>query len=350
MSRLRTAVVGCGVIATARHLPAYKRLRKNVELCAVCDIDGDLASRTAEKFKIPRSYNDLSRMLSQEDLDIVDICVPPMIHAPSAIEAMEHGCHVLMEKPMALDTRACDQMIEASRRNNVKLCVVHNNLFHSPFIKARDLISSGAIGDLVGMRMLLSTPRWDMVDLQNHWYHRLPGGLISETSPHVAYMSLAFLGEIKSVDIFARSVLKYRWAPFDEFQLELEGSNANCSAILSYARNTWAAVIDLTGTEATLCLDLNTMSLVCNRLKELKSIPIAQTLLRTMVQQMGSLLSNSGKTLIGRQRLGTEVVIDRFVNSILTNADPPVTGNDGRRVVEVMQMLTRKLEEKYPQR
>ena len=106
MSRLRTAVVGCGMIASARHLPAFKRLRKDVELCAVCDINEGLASRTAEKFKNQRSYNDLTKMLSQEDLDIVDICVPPMIHAPSAIEAMEHGCHGLMEKPMALDTRA----------------------------------------------------------------------------------------------------------------------------------------------------------------------------------------------------------------------------------------------------
>ena len=347
MKKLKVAVVGCGFIAKARHIPAFKRMRKTVELCAVCDLNEQLANETARDFRVPNAYSNVSEMLSKEDLDIVDICVPPQVHAPVAVETMENGCNVIMEKPLALKTSDCDQMVDAARKHSVKLCVIHNDIFHPPFLKARKLVADGAIGDFVGMRIFLSTPRWDMIDLKDHWYHKLPGGVIGETGPHIAYMSLAFLNNIGNVDVYAKNFLKHPWAPFDEFRIELEGENGISSAALSYTSNYWAANVDILGTEAALHLDLQSMVLIRHQLKELTYMPIARSSLSTISQMAGGIASNVFKVVTGRQKIGTEVVIERFVDNVLNDSQPPVTGEEGREAVRVMEMVVKRYREKY---
>ena len=347
MEKLKVGIVGCGFIAKERHIPGYKRMKNTVDLCAVCDLNEKLAMETAKDFRIASAYSNVSEMLSKEGLDIVDICVPPQVHAPVAVETMEKGCNVIMEKPMALKVSDCNQMVDAARKHKVKLCVIHNNIFHPPFIKARKLVSDGAIGDFVGMRIFLSTPRWDMIDLKDHWYHKLPGGVIGETGPHMAYMSLAFLNNIRNVDIYAKNFLKHPWAPFDEFRIELEGENGISSAALSYATNYWAANVDILGTKAALHLDLQSMLLIRHRLKELSYMPIARSSLSTISQMVGGTASNVFKVVAGRQKIGTEVVIERFVDSVLNDSQPPVTGEEGRDAVRVMEMVVERYREKY---
>lgn len=347
VKKLRVGIVGCGFIAKARHIPTYKRMKRTVDICAVCDLNERLAKETAKNYGISGGYSNVSEMLSKEDLDIIDICVPPKTHAPVVIEAIKNGCNIIMEKPMALKMSDCDQMVNAARKHKVKLCVIHNNLFHSPFLKAKKLVAEGAIGEFVGMRIFLSTPRHAMIDLKGHWYHKLPGGVIGETGPHMAYMSLAFLKNIKNVDIYARNYLKHLWAPFDEFRIELEGENGISSAALSYIRNCWFANIDIFGTEASLHLDLESMLLIHHRLKELSYIPIAHSSLSTISQMMGGIASNAFKVITGRQKIGTDVVIERFVDSVLNDSQPPVTGEEGRETVRVMEMVVKKYQEKY---
>jgi len=347
MKKLKVAVVGCGFIAKAKHIPAFKRMGKTVELCAVCDLNEQLANETAKDFRVPNAYSNVSEMVSKEDLDIVDICVPPQVHAPVAVDAIENGCNVIMEKPMALKTSDCDQMVDAARKHSVKLCVIHNDIFHPPFLKAKKLVADGAIGDFVGMRIFLSTPRWDMIDLKDHWYHKLPGGVIGETGPHIAYMSLAFLNNIRNVDIYAKNFLKHPWAQFDEFRIELEGENGISSATLSYTSNYWAANVDILGTEAALHLDLQSMLLIRHRLRELSYAPIARSSLSTISQMVGGIASNVFKVVAGRQKIGTDIVIESFVDSVLNDSHPPVTGEEGREAVKVMEMVVERYREKY---
>jgi len=346
-NKLRVGIVGSGLIAKARHIPAYRGMKGDIEVCAVCDLKEKLAQETANNCRIPSAYSDVSEMLAKENLDIVDICVPPRVHASVAVEAIESGCHVIMEKPMALTLSDCDQMIDAARMHKSKLCVIHNDLFHPPFLRAKGLVANGAIGDFVGMRIFLSTPRWDMIDLKDHWYHKLPGGVIGETGPHMAYMSLEFLKNVTSVDIYAKNFLQHPWAPFDEFRIELEGEKGNSSVALSYTRNCWMATVDIFGTEASLHLDLERMLVVHRKLKELSYLPIARSALSEIFQIGGNLVSNVLKVFAGKQKLGTDVVIERFVNSIQNNSIPPVTGEEGREVVRVMEMVVEKYREKY---
>ena len=108
MKKVKVGIVGCGLVTKNRHIPSYRRLKKDVDLCAVCDMNETLAKETAKEYSIAKAYPDVSEMLFAESLDIIDICAPPQVHAPVAVEAIEEGCNVIMEKPMALKTSDCD--------------------------------------------------------------------------------------------------------------------------------------------------------------------------------------------------------------------------------------------------
>jgi predicted dehydrogenase len=347
MEKVKVAVIGCGFIAKVRHIPAFKKMNRQVDLCAVCDLNESLVREMARDFGIPHAYTSTAEMFAREELDAVDICVPPQIHAPIALEAMENGCNVIMEKPMALKTADCDAMIDASAKYGLHVCTIHNQVFHPPFLKAKELVASGAIGEFTGMRLLLASPRQEFIDIADHWYHKLPGGIIGETGPHIAYMSMAFLKNISAVDIYARNVLKHPWAPFDEFRIELEGENGFSSVILSYTGNYWANLTDVIGTEAMLRIDTERMLVVRQSLQELRYAPIAGSALNTVFQEAGSVAANAVRAALGRNTLGTNLVIERFVESLIGGSPPPVTEDEGREAVRIMEMVVARYNEKY---
>jgi predicted dehydrogenase len=350
VEKIKVGVIGCGFIAKVRHLPAFKSMNKRVDVCAVCDLNESLVRETARDFGIPNAYTSTGEMFSREELDAVDICVPPQIHAPIALEAMENGCNVIMEKPMALKTADCDAMIDAAAKHGLHVCTIHNQVFHPPFLRAKELVANGEIGQFTGMQLLLASPREEFIDMKDHWYHRLPGGIIGETGPHIAYMSMAFLGNISAVDIYARSVLKHPWAPFDEFRIELEGENGRSSAALSYTGNYWANLTDIIGTEAMLRIDTERMLVVRQSLKELSYLPIAGSALDTVFQEVGSVAANAVRAALGRNTLGTNLVIERFVESLIDGSPSPVTPEEGREAVRIMEMVVARYREKYGDR
>jgi len=212
---------------------------------------------------------------------------------------------------MALKISDCDRILDASKQQGAKICVVHNNLFHAPLLKAKALLAEGAIGDFVGMRIFLSTPRWDMIDLERHWYHRLQGGVIGETGPHIAYMTLAFAGDAQGVEVFAQNRLGHPWAPHDEFRIEMDCEKGSSSATLSYTRNCWGANVDIYGTEEALHVDLHQMSLTRHKLRSLKYIPVSKLSLSIIAQTSKGFASNVGKALMGRQKFDTISSRDR---------------------------------------
>ena len=121
MKKIRAAIIGSGLIAGKKHIPAFLKLRSKTELVAVCDLNLAAAKEVASRFGIPRAYGNVEEMLSTEIPDLVDICTPPQTHARLAVEAMRHGCHVLVEKPMALTVADCDQIVQASKDCGLKV-------------------------------------------------------------------------------------------------------------------------------------------------------------------------------------------------------------------------------------
>jgi predicted dehydrogenase len=220
VNMLRLGIVGCGGIATDVHIPNWLALKDRVRLFAVCDQNENLSKQTAKKFGIDRSYKNLSDMLDAENLDIVDICTPPQTHAALAIDAMNAGCNVITEKPMALSTEEADKIIAASEKNKVKFCIVHNFLFEPMFQEAKHLAESGLIGELRGVESEMSIVGTYLQ--KGHWVHDLPGGIFSELAPHPIYLSLEFLENIHSVHAIFKKFCSFPWVAADEMRAILE--------------------------------------------------------------------------------------------------------------------------------
>lgn len=348
MKKVRAAIIGSGLIAGKKHIPAFLRLRSKIELVAICDLNIAAAKQMAARFGIPSVYSNVAEMLSSQKPDFVDICTPPQTHPRLAIEAMRHGCHVLVEKPMALTVADCDRIVQASQEHGLKVCVGHSDLFYEPFIKARRMVANGAIGRVCGMRIFLSTPTEYMTSRAEHWAHKLPGGVIGETGPHIVYMTLAFIPRIRMVNVDALKIMNdYPWSSFEDYRINLIGDDAISSSTVVYTTGEWAAKVEILGDKGFLFLDLESMNLVRYRRTQLKPVVVGLSLLSESAQLAGAFISNSIRVATRRARSTHEIIISEFADSILEGSNPPVSAEEGREAVRVLNMVVENIESKF---
>jgi len=346
--KVRAAVVGSGLIAGKKHIPAFQRLRHKTELVAICDLNLAAAKEVAARFGIPRTYSNIAEMLHSEKPDLVDICTPPQTHTRLAVEAMRHGSHVLIEKPMALTSADCDEIVRASEEYGVKVCVGHSDLFYEPFMKARRMVANGAIGRVRGMRILLSTPTDYMTSRSEHWAHRLPGGVIGETGPHIVYMTLAFIPHIRAISVDTLKVMnEYPWSSAEDYRINLIGDDAISSATVVYTTDQWAAKVEVLGDKGFLMFDLESMIVMHYRRIELEHIPVGFSLLRESVQLVRDFVSNTIRVAAKKVRSTHEIIISQFADSILSGSAPPVSAKEGREAVRVLNMVVENIESKF---
>ncbi len=341
---LKVALIGSGFIATQKHLPAWKKNARLARVVALCDVDAKLAEQIARQFGVPRSYDNLAALLKAEKPDVVDICTPPRTHAPVALEALAAGAHALIEKPMAVNQEECGSIMEAASRAGRKICVAHSDLFYPSFMTARKWVAAGRIGQFRGMRIFLSTPIDYITSKPEHWAHRLPGGVIGETGPHVIYLTLAFIPTIREVGVQARKLLpEFPWSPYEDYRLDLIGEHATSSVTLTYATKHWAAEVDLWGSEGLINVDLESQSLVLHRRGRLAHSAIASSTLRVASQSVKSVAGTAARVLSGRYENTHALLIRLFLESLRNGSDPPVSAGEGREAVRVMNLLVERM-------
>ncbi len=221
-------------------------------------------------------------------------------------------------------------------------------MFYEPFIKARRMVANGAIGRVSGMRIFLSTPTDYMTSRPEHWAHKLPGGVIGETGPHIVYMTLAFIPHIRNVSVDALKVMNnYPWSSFEDYRINLIGDDAISSATVVYTTDQWSAKVEVLGDKGFLMLDLESMNVLRYRRTELKPGPVGLSLLRESAQLAGALVSNSIRVATRRVRSTHEAIISQFADSILAGSEPPVSAEEGREAVRVLNMVVDNIEGKF---
>jgi predicted dehydrogenase len=146
MEKYRAGIIGCGSIANA-HARGYLGVDE-IELVAIADPVDEALYAFKERYNIPNCYEDAREMLDKEELDIVSVATPHKQHAPMAIAACARKPKaVLCEKPMATNLGECDEMMIVARRNDVKLAIGHQRRFLPAWMYAREVVTSGAIGE-----------------------------------------------------------------------------------------------------------------------------------------------------------------------------------------------------------
>ena len=139
-------VIGCGQIAQIAHLPYLNEL-PNFEINAVCDLSEKILSHVSKRFSVSKSYTDYRALLEQKDIEAVVVSTTD--HAEIAIDALNAGKHVLCEKPMAFNVSQCDAMIDAAKRNHVKLMIGYMKVYDPAVQFALPLIK-----ELTGLRLI----------------------------------------------------------------------------------------------------------------------------------------------------------------------------------------------------
>ena len=125
MSKLNIALIGAGRRGAGAHLPVIAKLTDVYNLVAICDMDEETAKSTSEKYGV-NAYTNVRDLVKNEDLDVVDITVPGSAHHAVACFAADAGINIVCETPIAVTLPLSDMMIEAAKKNNVRLEVAEN--------------------------------------------------------------------------------------------------------------------------------------------------------------------------------------------------------------------------------
>jgi predicted dehydrogenase len=135
-------------------------------LCAVCDVDAGAAEARRREWNVSRAYTDYRDLLEDPEIDAVEILTPQPFHEQMAVDALEAGKHVAVQKPMTISLASADRMIHAAQRAGTVFKVTDNYLFYPPVMLAKKLMDEGVIGEpnMLRMKFIGGLPRgaWDV--------------------------------------------------------------------------------------------------------------------------------------------------------------------------------------------
>ena len=314
---LNWGLIGAGDIARRRVAPALRDLASGT-LLAVCRGRPSLAESFAKEFAAPRWYATAEELIADPDVDAVYLATPVNMHAQHAIAAAEAGKHVLCEKPMAMTVRECDAMIAACRASGVKLGVAYYRHFYPAVARARDLIASGAIGDVV-MAQANAFEYFDpTADHPRHWIVTAAagGGPMFDFGCHRIEVLLDLLGPVTDVRSMLGNVA---------FVRETEDT---AIAILRHDRGCYATVsVTHASAESRDTLD------VFGTLGSIHVSHLNRGEMRVVISG-----ESSSETLPPHANLHLPL-IDDFARAVSLDREPVVNGDIGRAVAVVEEQI-----------
>ena len=193
-SNLNFALVGCGRIA-GRHAHHIQSIGK---LAACCDVIPERANELAEKYECA-SYVQVDEMLEEHpEIHVVSICSPNGLHAQHSILALKKGFHVLCEKPMAINSQDCGEMIKAAEHSNKRLFVVKQNRFNPPVSAVKKAIDEGKLGRIYSVQLSCFWNRNEQY-YENSWKGSkdLDGGTLYTQFSHFIDLLYWMFGDVK---------------------------------------------------------------------------------------------------------------------------------------------------------
>ena len=193
--QLTFAIIGCGNIGK-RHAAYVQEAGK---LIAVCDIDKEKAIETGNKYNAAIFFT-IEELLNNEKPNVVVICTPNGLHAKQSIESLRAGCHVLCEKPMAISSKDCIDMIDAAGKANRNLFIVKQNRFNPPVVAVKKILEEKKLGEVYSLQLNCFWNR-DAAYYKNSWKGTLAldGGILFTQFSHFIDLLYWMIGDIKNV-------------------------------------------------------------------------------------------------------------------------------------------------------
>jgi len=210
MDQIQWGIIGCGNVTEVKSGPAFNNI-PNSRLLAVMRRDAALAEDYARRHHVPKWYSEVDALINDPEVNAIYIATPPNVHEAYAEKAMRAGKPVYVEKPMAIDSEACDRMNAVSRETGVPLFVAYYRRSLPYFIKLKELIDSKVIGDIRYVNICL---QWQPYDdeigvLRKPKWRVQPeisgGGHFHDLASHQFDLLEYILGPVKSASGMARN-------------------------------------------------------------------------------------------------------------------------------------------------
>ena len=356
---LKIALIGCGKIADG-HVDEVQKLPKIARVVAVCDSELLMAEQLAVRYQIPAFYDDFAKLVESEKPDVVHITTPPQSHLSLAKQALDAGCHIYVEKPLALSHADSIELVEAASRAGRKLTVGYTYLFDPPMQAVRKLYNEGVLGEIVHIDSMFGYNLGGafgkaILSDSNHWVHRLPGKLFQNNIDHLIYKAVEFLDEDEMPEIHAfastRRLERFgdaRDIMQDELRVLINGKNISVSGVFSSHIRPTGHLLKIYGTKNSVKIDFNSRTVIFD--KDTK-LPGAFGRLALPFQQSHQFLQQGNQNIKRFLKYdfhffaGLQNLIDMFYNSILNDTPVPISYKKILLVSAIMEEIFRQISE-----
>jgi len=298
MKKLGVAVVGTGFWGK-NHARVYKEL-ECTNLVAICDVNTERARAVAEQFGV-KAYTDSARMLRNPEVEAVSVCTWSTMLAKEALKGLHAGKHVLVEKPMATNTKQAEKLLQTSQENGLHLTVGFLMRFIPGMQQIREAVNTKKIGDLVSAT----------AKRVSQWPERIGDvGVVKDTAIHDIDV-MRFISNEDPVSVYAKmGSMKHRqFEDYAQIMLTYESGKS------AFIESNWLTpyktrTLNVTGSEAIMRLDYITQELWVENAKETLQprIPFQEPL---------------------------KAELQHFAECILEKKKPLVTGTDGYKALQV---------------
>jgi len=327
---INVGIIGCGSITKLRHAPEYKK-NEDCNILGFYDTKLERAEKLAEEFG-GKAYSTYEEMLSDEEIDAVSICTANAYHAPITIEALNHGKHVLCEKPMAMTVEEAESMIKAAKDADRYLMIDLNQRLVPAHIKAKEILKSGELGEVLSFKAAFGhkgPEYWSVDKNASTWFFNknvTSAGVIGDLGIHKADLIRWLLeDEISQVTAMVSTLDKR------DNKGELIGVEDNALCILKSAKGIIGS-IDVSWTNYGI--EENSTELYCkNGVIKIYDNPNFDIAIykkngQETFYKVGTIQTNEKQTNSG--------IIDAFIYSIKNNIPPSISGEDGLAALKII--------------
>ncbi|HEX4137084.1 MAG TPA: NAD-dependent epimerase/dehydratase family protein [Bryobacteraceae bacterium] len=342
---IRVCLVGAGYVAS-RHLAALRDL-PFVNVVGICDVDRKKAEDLAARFKIPGVFSSLSEMAGASP-QVVHILTPPSSHCALTLEALDMGCHVFVEKPMAETAEECDRMMARAREKRLILSVNHSMRFEPAVVAALDHVAKGHCGDILSAYYFRGSD-----------YPPYPGGPRSavyrqgsypfrDLGVHAVYLLEAFLGPIEKLSERHYGTGRDPMLTFDEWRASVEAQHGTGEILLSWNMHPLQNDLWVHGTRGILHVDAFLQRCHLHRTYPgPKQLHFIVNGLRHAMASLKEIPSFVIRAATGKLKPspGIYASVVAFHQALAAGAPAPVSPEEGRRAVALVAEASRAADE-----
>jgi len=255
--RLRVGLIGLGTIHEG-HVRGLLQAPDVCRIAAVCYVDADLARRRAGDLGA-RAFGDHLELLRSGEVDVTCVLLPHSLHHPVVRDALEHGVHTLVEKPMAATAAQARELIDLAADRGLRFTVAENTRFVAAYRRAAEVVASGAIGEPRLVRTLICGSEVERLSRTDLWKGRRDGsvgGAILDAGPHSFYLVEWLAGPI--AELWASTAKLVEVSEVEDYGIvcgRLAGGGCMTCEFTFTATIPWSERLELYGAEGSLIVD-----------------------------------------------------------------------------------------------